>query len=437
MTIVLKEYQSIERDDEFLSISESKELLKYLTTLNLADALSIGVNNITATQYVGVVCFNNKRIEVLPKLLGSKGSRALDSSLEEREQMMSSLLYMLSYTHRLKINPTGILSFNFKNENLLEVFVYLFALELNKGLNREFPFSYEKKNENLGYVRGKIKFKEDLKHNSFNRSKIYCEFSNFQRDNIFNQTFLYICNRLYLLSKSIETKRLLKQNIKLLEGVTNKKIEYNMIASKDIGKSYNYLKHSLNFCKMFLKNSAPTLSSGGHDNFCILFDMNEVFEEFIHEFITRNKEEISPEIKDIEFQRNRKLFSGWEDLNSGISAVEDRRNIKNDIRVVLKDNSSIILDTKYKLINSPFEISTSDSFQMFMYSHIENVDEDARPRILLLYPQYQNKISFRLPFKGSDASLEVHTLPLELDNNERRQVFLKELRNILLKSQVT
>lgn len=429
--ITLREYESIDRDDKLFTHQYAKDLQKFLTSIGLKEPLMIGVSTITAKHYVGTISFNGITIEILPKLLSGQTDFSEELRTIEKERMMKSLLAMLSYTFRLKIKPNDIAHFDFKKDYLLDVFIHLYCSQLYKGLVREAPHRYEKIKSNQGFVRGKIKFKEHLKINSVNKSKVFCEYSNFQRDNILNQTFLCVSKKILSIAKSQETKLIICNIIKLLEGITSKDVTYNQVRAKEVGRSYKHLEQSFNFCKMFLKNNSPTLLAGGHHNFCILFNMNDVFEEFVFEFLLRNKENISSDILRVEFQRGRKLFSGWEDLEAKTSSSKEIKSIQNDIRVIFKNGPALIIDTKYKILNDPTKIATADSFQMFMYSHLEREIEEQQPEIALLFPEDSKSIHYKFPFKGNKTSLRVHTIPLELSSISHIEEFCNKLKTII------
>ena len=85
-----------------------------------------------------------------------------------------------------------------------------FANSLFEALKRLTPKNYVREEDNLNFLKGKIKFSENIRHNCVNQAKFYCEYDEFSENNILNQLFLYIATSLYEVSKNSENKRVLK-----------------------------------------------------------------------------------------------------------------------------------------------------------------------------------------------------------------------------------
>jgi len=175
----------------------------------------------------------------------------------------------------------------------------------------------------------------------------------------------------------------------------------------------------LEMARMFWAGAGPQPSPGRLDSFAFMFDMNELFEEFIAEFIRR-------ELRDVWQAR------GWtfhaQSATRALLCDESARSrfwLKPDVRFKTADGTCpLLLDTKYKLLDpadAKTGIAEADAYQMFAYK-----ERYRCPRVVLLYPQGSEKIARDF---GADADsppwLGVRTLDLKRNlttGQERRNL---------------
>ncbi|MES2528692.1 MAG: hypothetical protein V4598_16530 [Bdellovibrionota bacterium] len=421
----LHEYDRLDYEELNLDLAKANGLKKYLDNSGLRGALEFHSDHLKATQYVGVINYRGRRIDVLPKLLS--GGVGPDND-EEIRLMQRNLLIMLSYTNHLHIKDSDLSNFDLGKDNLIDVFIYLFARDLVFALNKEVLHSYENKEENVSFIKGKISFHKDSVINQFNRSKTVCSFTSFEHNNIFNQTFYFLSEKLLALTNNSATKQYLNQALKCLEGVSRKQISYDQIKDKVVGRSFENFETPFNFAKVFLKNNRPSLSSGSSENYCLMFNMNNVFEEFIYSALNRNKIKLG--LSRVEFQRNRTLFQSWIDLSTN-DELGGFGSVRNDIYLEFsnKMRPPLIIDTKYKEVSSVKDVSSEDFFQLLTYRHIERKAGLLNtPEIKLVYPQKSAKIKARLTFSGQDKTLiNVRTFPLRDLTAESIFLLLEEM----------
>jgi len=169
----------------------------------------------------------------------------------------------------------------------------------------------------------------------------------------------------------------------------------------------------------------------------MIFDMNEVFEAFFAKFITRNKESIFNGMgiseSDIKIQRQEKNFIYGTNGTTNLPL----RYTRPDVRVVISNtNSTLVFDTKYKILNSleitvrddhePDEISMigpGDLYQMFTYSEIYKSNGT-----ILVFPGKETKLSEPFRFTKGSRSLWVCMINLDLSCDGWEQKLAKQFR---------
>lgn len=120
--------------------------------------------------------------------------------------------------------------------------------------------------------------------------------------------------------------------------------------------------------------------------FTLLFDMNELFEEFIFKVLQRNESSLG--IK-VQAQKHKRLVNAERDfLSGGEWKTRSLFATFTDISVTPDNGRSFIIDTKYKIIHSEknhYGISNQDAYQVLAYRQIHKIDA-VEPSVALLYP---------------------------------------------------
>lgn len=369
---VLYEYSRIEDDSLKNTILSTPALEKYFT---------LDFKSLKTQQYCGILHIDNQDVYLLPKI--AKGS----------ENNLDIFIYMLMYSYGIKLENEDIASCNNEKNTILEVFIQLFAQRLFKEFKSGVYKEYKTEKENLTTLRGKYLINENLKYN-FTKNKIYCEYDEFSENNTLNQFFLYALRTLLRYTKN---KKLLKQCALVLDGV-----EYREFDIRNLHIHFNRLnrryKDSFEFAILLLSKSIP-LFSQDKKSFAFLFDMNILFENFIGKIY-----------KDIDHSTELQVEKNFGNLK-----------LKPDIMT-----SSMIIDTKYKKVQTKKELSPADKYQMFVYGTNFGVQ-----KTMLLYPQHIARVKEDLQLGKDDKMIELKMRSIDLNFDGGYGEFLDEIRNRL------
>jgi 5-methylcytosine-specific restriction enzyme subunit McrC len=385
----------------------------------------VSENRVKANQYVGVVQINNSIIQVLPKILTKNDKEDIDK--EEKSFIIKNLLYMLSYTKKINIKETEVSKLD-EVDNLFEIIIYLFAKNLLELLKKDLVKNYNVKEENLNFLKGKLQIKNHIKKNIFNKAKFFCEYDDFSEDILLNQIFKATVDKVIRFTNSNNNFKLLSYCDLILSGVRRKWITYNMTNHVVFNRLNEQYRDCFNLAKLLLFGNSTNISSKSFDSFSLMFDMNDLFEEFIYEFLRRNKDWFG--IKNMQCEKPRKK----------IFSKPDKFTLKPDITINCDSNNNceLIIDTKYKkLINDEsknYDVKSGDVYQMFAYSKYYECGD-----IILLYPQYDFKIeskegNYMFSNFDKDFSLYIRTVNLHrnLLKKAEREDLKKELGSIFI-----
>lgn len=402
--IIVKEYSKIEINDSYLD-----KLQAYLKCQNLDSALKVTRHGIKTKSWVGVIKYKNLHLEILPKLISADANNDGEISEAERSIILKNLIFMLSYTKNLDIKTNDNAKLSTEKNPFIEILIREFATSLFEALKRLTPKRYVREEENLNYLKGKIKFSENIRYNCTNQAKFYCEYDEFSENNLLNQLFLFVSTCLYNISNNSYNKKTLKFIINYYSDISFVRFDKFKVRKIKLTRNQELCKKSFNLAKMFVEQTSVDLSKNKFENITLVWDMNKLFEEFIFELIKRKIPECSPIA-----QKTKRLLR---------STQETKRDTKVDILI---QHPQIIIDTKYKKFTNFDDISSADIYQVTTYCLLHNYK-----RAILLYPQYDKKVPDICDYQLNCAENNYHIdfCTVNLKNNDLKN---KEVQNSII-----
>ncbi|AIJ06293.1 5-methylcytosine restriction system component-like protein [Methanocaldococcus bathoardescens] len=382
-----KTFKDLEKDG--LSKNEIKKLIKLNDKLKI---FNIGYNSIKAKQYVGVIKIKNMSIQILPKIYKNEDNEDI-----KQKEALTNLLYILSYTNNLKIKEN--IANLAKNNDLFEIYTYLFAKNLLGEIERGIYRDYNKREENLSYLKGKLNINKQIKHNLIKKHKLYCTHNEFSENNSINQILKYTVELLKNITKNPKNKKLLNDLSFIFEDV-----EYKIIIQKDFERiTFNRMnerfKPYIKMAELFIKNSSINLTTKDLETFSLIFNMEILFEKFIGNILRKYKDEIFGKTSLNVYLQYKGCYLMKDDNGNEIFAL------KPDVVIKENDKTVLIIDTKYKkLINNRsrnYNISQPDIYQMFAYLKKYNCKNG-----ILLYPKYEEEINKRFKFDNENLYIK-------------------------------
>jgi 5-methylcytosine-specific restriction enzyme subunit McrC len=293
----------------------------------------------------------------------------------------------------------------YKSKNpFIEILIREYAQSLFDCLKRLTPKKYVREEENLNYLKGKLKFCENIRYNSANQAKFYCEYDEFCENNSLNQLFLFVSTCLYNISNDNYNKKILRFIINYYADIDLILFDRFKAEKIKLTRNQELFKKPFNLAKMFIEKTSVDLTKNKFENITLVWDMNKLFEEFVFEIMKKSEQELEWEFV---AQKGKKLLAN--DDNK-------KRNTFVDIFCTKKDKtSSIIIDTKYKEFESTNNFSNEDVFQVSTYCLLHNTNH-----AILLYPQLNDekpKIpQYHLNTTTKDIKIDFKTINLHHEN---------------------
>ena len=432
--IKLKEYE--EKKESELQGLDLVGFRNYLNRQKLSSVIDVYANSIKSSQWVGVIKYKKIIIQILPKLISPNGDKEDlndEENKAERETILKNLIYMLSFTKRLDIKTNEVAKLSKEKNPFMEILIREFADSLFECLKRLTPQKYIREENNLNYLKGKIKFSENIRYNCSNSAKFYCEYDEYSENNVLNQFFLFVSTCLYSISNN-------NYNKKILKFITNYYADIDLICFDKVkaekiklSRNQEMFKKPFMLAKMFVENATVDLTKNRLENIILLWDMNKLFEEFVFELLKRNENKNGLEGWKFTAQKGKYLFKNNKDkfrmTNVDIYAENS------------KTKEKVIIDTKYKKFETLKDVSNSDIYQVTTYCLLHGAT-----RGILLYPKWKNdnkednndkKEPYILNTEKNDSKINIDFKTIDLKKENLKQYFkdkskIKDFVNNLL-----
>lgn len=319
-----------------------------------------------SNNYVGVINFNKKRINLLPKIFFESKK---DYS-PELSGINKHILWWLSYCSKIKF-PSYQSNLSHLDSDFFEILIYLFSRYTRQLLSSSIYQQYEEINKELTFIKGRLNSNEYINHNlSKGRwHMLNCTFDSFEFDNEFNRIIKYVATLLFSNTTSAQNRKLLREILFILDEVSDVRTTAGQCANIKFNPMFAEFEVVRDYCYLFLSNSIAFNYKDDLKLFAFLLPMEYVFEDFIYGFIKKELPQISVKAQD----------------SSRFLDQEKKFQLKPDL-IIETAEKTIVADTKYKIIYSDNTdpkcgISQTDLYQMLAYATRLKTQD-----VILIYP---------------------------------------------------
>lgn len=358
--------------------------------------------------YVGVIrtpC--GTQIEILPKLY--------NTSDEASDEVTRNLL--LKMLRALRDNP-------FKDSHkadirdarmpLLEIYISQFLSIVTQVVKRGIRSDYVRVTKNATYLKGRLRLKDQIRRNSFHQERFFIDYQEYQNNRPANRlikTALWLVTKI---ARSSANQRKAKELAFVFDEVpTSTDIDQDFKKVR-LDRSMGYYQEALAWCNFLLNGRGPTTSAGSFNTLSVLYPMEKVFEDYVGYCLRRNL---------------KSTFDNATAINPNIrkhSLVESHNgkpifNLRPDFVVQRDGRNTLVLDTKWKLIDagdrsSKYKISQSDMYQLYAYGH-KYLRDEPNKRLMLIYPK-TDTFSVPLPIFTYESGFELEVVPFDIDTGQ-------------------
>ena len=354
--------------------------------------------DLSASKYVGIV--TTKRgvvVEILPKIdLGGEADPG-------RERTRQAFLRMLRCSRRMPVDlpESGIRAL--RRFPMLEIFVRQFLRDLGTLARAGLARRYIPVEENLPFLRGRILFHEQLRRNVADQTRFHVSHDELSVNRPANRLIHSALARLAPGVRSSENRQLLRELKAVFADIPQATDLHADWRNHHVDRSMRHYRPVMQWAGLFLFDRGLATFSGRHVNLSLLFNMEQVFQDFVTQSFRR-------------FQNRYRVAA--ERPQKHLASVDDKGafTMKPDLSLMEGTRVPFILDAKWKEIealsdDSKHGIDQRDMYQLYAYGK----RYDCRA-VALVYPQtsaFKTELTYRF-FDG----LPLVCLPFDVTRPE-------------------
>lgn len=340
--------------EKFVLENETEQYLKITTKKGYGKVLQ-------AQNYVGVIqTKDGTSIEILPKI------KTVDEA-----KSRTILIKMLKTLKKSPFKNFNIANLKADKMPLLEIFITMFLEELTRLVQKGIKSDYITKEENLKFLKGKLRINEQIKYNYIHKERFFVQYQEFLSDRVENKLIKTTLKYLYNKSKSNKNQQRIREFLFVFDDVGishNIKTDFDKVKLNRQMKDYEIV---ILWCKTFLLDNSFSPYKGDTIAFALLFDMNLLFESYVGHYLKKKGFNVSLQDKGKYLVESHQKFA-----------------LRPDIVIQRKDEYKkvIIADTKWKNITEEKDISQADMYQLYAYGK-----KYKNNQLYLIYPKSDQK----------------------------------------------
>ena len=390
---ILKEFEYLQykdnTKDNFIKKETFDSLEKFvLENEKTAQYLKITTKSgfgkvLQAQNFVGVIqTKDGTTIEILPKIKNAT-----------TEKSKEILIKMLKTLKNSPFKNSSVANLKSSKIPLFEIFISMFLEELAILVRNGIKSDYISKEENLKFLKGKLKISEQIKYNTIHKERFFVQYEEFISNRVENRLIKTTLQFLYNKSKINKNQQRIREFLFVFDEIEishNIKTDFSKIKLNRQMKDYEQV---LLWCKTFLFENSFSPYKGNDIAFALLFDMNLLFESYVFDYLKKNGN-----FENIKSQ-DKTHHLAYE--NSG------RFRLKPDIVI---DSGKIVADTKWKILSEEKAqngVSQADMYQMYAYG----TKYEKCEKMYLIYPksdlEIENIYTFFKSNKPKSLDLEI------------------------------
>lgn len=287
------------------------------------------------------------------------------------------LIHCLSFFKQKLIKKSQISSIDTCNTPLLDVFMQMFCQELLEVCKKGIRHDYVTIEENRPYLKGKLLFSGQIRHNLVHKERFYTSSDEYIADIAPNRLIKSTLELINSKATSHATLTLINQCLEIFEEIPSSgNIEGDFLSCTS-SRHFSYYDNLLEWCKLFLQGNSFSAYSGESKAYALLFPMEKLFESYVAHMLKQNNPNTTIHAQSssqhlLYTKNNSPLFQLKPDLLFEIKEGEKKRKI--------------IADTKWKPLKNAEDkkhgIAQSDLYQVFAYAHYHQAQE-----VWLIYPK--------------------------------------------------
>jgi 5-methylcytosine-specific restriction enzyme subunit McrC len=317
------EYDKVSYD---LFTPDQVSAIRRLHTITGGLYYNLGDKNFTFKEHVGVIQVNDLTIEILPKI---------DREDNKKGKWHDILLNMLKECRFMDADSSGYANLKLRSNSVLELYFEKYVTELEVLLRRGLIKRYRAAEGNQYSLKGRLLFSQHLNENLAHAERFYVQFDLYDGKHPLHQVLRQALEVVeHLMGYGQLSERV---NHILAQWPEGKKLGINegLFKRFPITRKTQAYQEALKIARMILLNYHPDLRGGRESVLALMFNMNDLWEEFIFRRLKGCERQLNWKVSD------QRRFKYWSVGSQGKLLIPD-------ILIECTDGKKIIIDTKWK-----------------------------------------------------------------------------------------
>jgi 5-methylcytosine-specific restriction enzyme subunit McrC len=342
-------------DEKVFTTAHWKAFVKLNTTQDGAyfDVLH---NGLKFKQYVGVLQVNGLLVHIHPKA----------DKDDDDSNWKGVLLQMLKACGKVKAQTAGNAQLKKQNINLLEVYFDYFLQEIEGLIHGGLVKKYREKTSNVKALKGKLEFAGNIQKNIVHKERFYTTHQVYDGNHKLHQVLGHALEIVSQFTRATRLNDKCRRVQLAFPEVDSINPTAQMVKTIKIDRKTAPYERAFELAKFIILNYSPDINRGHQKMIALLFNMNELWEEYVLKMLKKYSREHPQEGWIIDGQESKHFYGS-------------SRRIRPDI-VLRKGEECFVIDTKWKRPTNK-SASIEDLRQMYTYGRFWDAD-----RLLLLYP---------------------------------------------------
>ena len=342
-------------DEDVFKRSHWKAFVK-LNTIQGGEYFDVLHNGLKFKQYVGVLQVDNLLINIHPKA----------DKDDDDSRWKGVLLQMLKACGKVKAKTAGNAKLKKQHINLLEVYFEYYLREVEILIEKGLVKKYRKETKNIKSLKGKLEFAGNIRKNLIHKERFYTTHQVYDKNYKLHQVLNHALEIVGEFTRATRLNDKYKRVKLAFPEVDSINPTSKMLLSIKLNRKTGAYERALELAKFIILNYSPDINQGKQKMIALLFNMNELWEEYILKMLRKYAREHPLDGWNIHGQESKHFYGSY-------------RTIRPDI-VLRKGDENFVIDTKWKRPTNK-SASIEDLRQMYTYGRFWDAE-----KLMLLYP---------------------------------------------------
>jgi 5-methylcytosine-specific restriction enzyme subunit McrC len=341
-------------------------------------------NGLRFKQFVGVIQVDGLLVQIHPK------ADKDDNDIDKKWQKV--LLALLKKCGKLKAQTAGNAQLKKQHLNLLEVYFEYFLREVEGLIHQGLVKKYRKETSNVKALKGKLDFAGNIRHNLVHKERFYTSHQVYDTNHQLHQILAQALDIVDVFSRGTRLNDKCKRVQLAFPEVDKISANAAMLESIQLNRKTAPYERAFELAKLIILNYSPDINQGSNKMIALLFDMNQLWEEYVLVMLRKEINKVGSTYSDFKIQGQvSKSFWGYNKLKPDI--------------VIKNGTKTYIIDTKWK--RPGYSASVEDLRQVYTYARFWDAEN-----VMLLYPgneSYRSEDFLTDDYKSNHSKNETGT----------------------------